>query len=129
MYGLTDPLVRHGYAESKQHDGTGAATRGGCCHAEACREACTLTRRIRVRVARDSDAWRRAMFAGKLVFIAERALPMPASMAKLRTRFPNWSFDTVVSRRATAEPRQLQPSPLAPARPVALPRFSPRAAS
>jgi hypothetical protein len=35
MYGLTDPLVRHGYAESKQHDGTGAATRGGCCHAAA----------------------------------------------------------------------------------------------
>jgi len=32
---------------------------------------------------------------GKLCFVAERAMPAAASMAKLRTKFPNWSFDTV----------------------------------
>lgn len=32
---------------------------------------------------------------GKLVFVSERAMPTAASMAKLRTKFPNWSFDTV----------------------------------
>lgn len=41
---------------------------------------------------------------GKLVFLAERAMPMPASMAKLRTKFPNWSFDTVTAlQRAMLE--------------------------
>ena len=41
---------------------------------------------------------------GKLVFLAERAMPMPASMAKLRTKFPNWSFDTVTAlQRAMVE--------------------------
>lgn len=41
---------------------------------------------------------------GKLTFIAERALPMAASMAKLRSRFPNWSLDTVTAlQRAMLE--------------------------
>jgi len=41
---------------------------------------------------------------GKLTFVAERALPMAASMAKLRSRFPNWSLDTVTAlQRAMLE--------------------------
>jgi len=41
---------------------------------------------------------------GKLTFLSERAMPMAASMAKLRTKFPNWSFDTVTSvQRAMLE--------------------------
>lgn len=34
---------------------------------------------------------------GKLVFLAERVMPQPAAMAKLRTKFPNWSLDTVTA--------------------------------
>lgn len=41
---------------------------------------------------------------GKLTFVAERTMPMAASMAKLRTRFPNWSLDTVTAlQRAMLE--------------------------
>uniref|UniRef100_A0A7S3EZP7 Rubredoxin-like domain-containing protein n=1 Tax=Haptolina ericina TaxID=156174 RepID=A0A7S3EZP7_9EUKA len=41
---------------------------------------------------------------GKLTFMAERAMPMASSMAKLRTRFPNWSLDTVTAlQRAMLE--------------------------
>jgi len=41
---------------------------------------------------------------GKLTFIAERALPMAAATAKLRSRFPNWSLDTVTAlQRAMLE--------------------------
>ena len=32
---------------------------------------------------------------GKLTFLTERAMPTAAAMAKLRMKFPNWSFDTV----------------------------------
>jgi len=40
----------------------------------------------------------------KLVFITERAMPMAAASAKLRTKFPNWSFDTVTAlQRAMLE--------------------------
>jgi len=40
----------------------------------------------------------------KLVFVAERAMPTAAAMAKLRTKFPNWSFDTVTAlQRAMLE--------------------------
>jgi len=41
---------------------------------------------------------------GKLTFVAERAMPMASSMAKLRTLFPNWSLDTVTAlQRAMLE--------------------------
>jgi len=41
---------------------------------------------------------------GKLTFIAERALPMAAAQAKLRSRFPNWGLDTVTAlQRAMLE--------------------------
>lgn len=41
---------------------------------------------------------------GKLTFLAERAMPQAAAMAKLRTKFPNWSFDTVTAlQRAMVE--------------------------
>ena len=40
----------------------------------------------------------------KLVFAAERAIPQASAMAKLRTKFPNWSFDTVAAlQRAMLE--------------------------
>ncbi|KAL3933496.1 MAG: hypothetical protein SGPRY_000250 [Prymnesium sp.] len=41
---------------------------------------------------------------GKLTFIAERGMPTAASIAKLRSRFPNWSLDTVTAlQRAMLE--------------------------
>ena len=41
---------------------------------------------------------------GKLTFVAERAMPAAAGMAKLRSRFPNWSLDTVTAlQRAMLE--------------------------
>jgi len=50
------------------------------------------------------DLGRQPSVLGKLTFLAERAMPMPASMAKLRTKFPNWSFDTVTAlQRAMLE--------------------------
>jgi len=40
----------------------------------------------------------------KLVFVAERAMPQASGLAKLRTKFPNWSFDTVTAlQRAMLE--------------------------
>jgi rubredoxin len=51
-----------------------------------------------------TDLQRQPSVLGKLTFVAERAMPMAASMAKLRTRFPNWSFDTVTAlQRAMLE--------------------------
>lgn len=50
------------------------------------------------------DLGRQPSVLGKLCFLSERALPMAASMAKLRTKFPNWSFDTVTAlQRAMLE--------------------------
>ena len=41
---------------------------------------------------------------GKLTFLAERAMPTAAAAAKLRTKFPNWSFETVTAlQRAMLE--------------------------
>jgi hypothetical protein len=51
-----------------------------------------------------SDLKQQPSVLGKLCFLAERAMPMPASLAKLRTKFPNWSFDTVTAlQRAMLE--------------------------
>jgi hypothetical protein len=50
------------------------------------------------------DLGRQPSVLGKLTFLAERAMPTAASMAKLRTKFPNWSFDTVTAlQRAMLE--------------------------
>jgi len=51
-----------------------------------------------------SELERQPSVLGKLTFLSERAMPMAASMAKLRTKFPNWSFDTVTAlQRAMLE--------------------------
>lgn len=51
-----------------------------------------------------TDLQRQPSVLGKLCFIAERAMPAAASLAKLRTMFPNWSFDTVTAlQRAMLE--------------------------
>ena len=51
-----------------------------------------------------ADLERQPSVLGKLTFLAERSMPMAASMAKLRTKFPNWSFDTVTAlQRAMLE--------------------------
>ena len=60
------------------------------------------TAQLLEKVAGDLD--RQPSVLGKLCFLAERAMPTPASMAKLRTKFPNWSFDTVTAlQRAMLE--------------------------
>ena len=51
-----------------------------------------------------NDLSRQPSVLGKLTFLCERAMPMPASAAKLRTKFPNWSLDTVTAlQRAMLE--------------------------
>ena len=50
------------------------------------------------------DLERQPSVLGKLVFLCERAMPVASSSAKLRTKFPNWSFDTVTAlQRAMLE--------------------------
>ena len=47
---------------------------------------------------------------GKLVFVAERAVPAAATAAQLRSKFPTWSPETVWLRR-TLLPLPLNPNP------------------
>ena len=41
---------------------------------------------------------------GKLVFVAERAVPAAATAAQLRSKFPTWSPETVCRRRTLPLP-------------------------